>query len=248
MLETPLFLARAIYQLLRQRTRQPRQTELLAGVADRGYAVIPDYKSAEWCAAAAAQLPFTDPLIASQTQEDTRIFGAEKVGALARELGRDAQLNAFASAYAGGDESLIFCMANDVGPSKAYGSGGEWHRDGFRHELKALLYLTDVSEADGPFALVPRSHHTLAILRDTARVALGGKAGAMPTRLKDFGDGRAHTFTAKAGTLILFDTSCIHAGLPVRAGGRRLALTNYYGSAASIAANLAYYRQHVKLN
>lgn len=241
-----LFLARSIYQLIRQRKRQPRQVDLLASVAEHGFAVIEGFKSAEWCKA--IQLPFTDPAIASQTDQDTRIFGAEKVSSVAAQFAHDPQLITFASSYAGGSEALLFCMANDIGPSKGYGSGGEWHRDGFRHEMKALLYLTDVGVNDGPFALVPRSHHTLAILRDTLRIAISGKASPMPTRLKSFGDSRCNVFTAKAGTLILFDTSCIHAGLPVRPGGRRVALTNYYGSADSIAANLAYYRQHVKVN
>ena len=36
-----------------------------------------------------------------------------------------------------------------------------------------------------------------------------------------------HTFTAKAGTLILFDSSTIHRGAPITAG-TRYALTNYY--------------------
>jgi ectoine hydroxylase-related dioxygenase (phytanoyl-CoA dioxygenase family) len=38
-----------------------------------------------------------------------------------------------------------------------------------------------------------------------------------------------HIFlTGKAGTLILFDSSTIHAGAALKEGGRRYALTNYY--------------------
>jgi predicted 2-oxoglutarate/Fe(II)-dependent dioxygenase YbiX len=38
------------------------------------------------------------------------------------------------------------------------------------------------------------------------------------------------TATAKAGTLVLFDTNCIHRGKPIQSGFR-YAITNYYQDA-----------------
>jgi hypothetical protein len=165
-----------------------------------------------------------------------------------------------ASRYAGSSEALLFCMGNKVEYHEGvvYGSGGEWHRDSFKRELKAMLYLTDVGESDGPFSILRGSHRGANIANDTTRLAI--RRGRLPdisaTRLKDAGDylgkgrlDRMAVLTGGSGTLLLFDGSAIHTGSPPRPGGRaRIALTTYYCGKSDLESVRSYYRPLVKLN
>lgn len=229
-----------------------------------GYVVIPGYKPVDWCESARIELQaaLADPHKTSRHEEDLRVFGIERLSLRAAQFGSDSRLLRAATEYARSDEALVFCMANCVRhrDGVALGSGGEWHRDGYRRQMKALLYLTDVDPADGPFSVVERSHRAGQILRDS--LVLGAAIrrrlidGLMGTRLKDAGTrlgqrtpGRTKLLTGSAGTLILFDTSTIHTGTPPLSGGKeRLALTNYYVDAKSLPETLAYYRTAVTLN
>jgi hypothetical protein len=238
--------------------------ELIDKISDQGYVELPGYKSAEWCEAAREEFYRLSAVKARLTEhtEDSRIFGIESCAGRAAEFANDPFLLALAARYSRSDERLLFCMANRVSYREgvAYGSGGEWHRDGFRRELKAMLYLTDVDSRTGPFAVIRRSHRFTRILSDTSRLSgwlRRGEVGSISaTRLKSAGQkfeaasaGRTKTFVGSAGTLIVFDTSAIHAGLPPQPGGNeRLALTNYYCNAPDMARALEYYRAHVNLN
>lgn len=247
------FIANSAYQFLKQR-RWIRKSysgpyvSLVHEIGSQGFSVFPAYKSVDWCKATREEITqamHTDAV--TRTDEDLRIFGAEKVSAHAKEFASDPMLKEVASAYAGGDESLLFCMANHLTYREGrYGSGGEWHRDGFRRELKALIYLTDVTESDGPFGLVPHSHKPARMLLDSLRMLPWVSA---PTRLKDAGVRmNASRFPGKAGTMILFDASAIHTGWPIEPGGERVALTNYYCPANAVESVLSYYRGKVVLN
>lgn len=229
-----------------------------------GYLLIPGYKSAEWCDSARAELQaaLDNPQKTSLHAEDVRVFGIDHLSSYASQFGNDPKLLRAASEYARSQEALAFCMANRVTHRDgiALGSGGEWHRDGYRRQMKAMLYLTDVDPADGPFSVIERSHRAGQILRDSLVLGAAIKrrlvSGLMATRLKDAGarleqqiPGRRKVFAAPAGTLILFDTSTIHAGSPPEPGGKeRLALTNYYVDAKSLPETLDYYRGAVTLN
>ncbi len=246
------------------RTEGEDERDLITRISIDGYAVIPVFRSAKWCATAAEEVIrlMEDPTRRTEHSEDSRIFGIEKLSTLAADFAHDPFLGRLASRYANSQEHLLFCMANCVTYRNgvSYGSGGEWHRDGFRRELKAMLYLTDVGSGDGPFAVVRRSHRVRDLLTDSRRIARwirhGRIAGVTPTRLKDCGErfeglepGRNRVFTAAAGTLILFDTSALHAGLPPQSEGKeRIALTNYYCHAPEASATLEYYRRYINLN
>jgi hypothetical protein len=271
-----LFILRSIYQFLRQRRLlrwfAPRPAphddtarRLLADVARNGFVVLPGYKSAEWCRTARAEIEGIEDSENSEnseganagavthTLEDARIFAAEKLSPCAAEFARDPVLLELASTYAGSDETVLFCMANHVVyRDGTYGSGGEWHRDGFRREMKALIYLTDVTERDGPFGYVRFSHLIGAMLLTSIRVVLRilkGETDITANRLKDTGlKLDAEAFVADAGTVILFDTCGIHTGHALKAGGERYALTNYYAESSKTEEVMAYYRQYVKLN
>jgi hypothetical protein len=121
------------------------------------------------------------------------------------------------------------------------GSGEGWHRDAFLRQFKAILYLSDVGPKNGPFQFVKDSYQPGQVLRDIWK----GGLRYMQYRLSELevdriiegSPERLSTYTAKAGTLILVDTSSIHRGMPIQTG-TRYALTNYYFPAQNIDAAL----------
>lgn len=152
-------------------------------------------------------------------------------------LGANPRLLDLANAYLGMWSKLEYV---DVWYTQPAGtderlSSQRWHRDfNDRHLLKGFLYLVDVDEQAGPFEYVPRS-------------APGGELEALwPWRplgdnyppedeLTRQIDGRAVTFTAPKGTLILCNTAGFHRGGFATAKPRALA-TFTWDSPASLKA------------
>lgn len=114
------------------------------------------------------------------------------------------------------------------------GSGGGWHRDRTFYKYKyskAIIYLNDVDEKNGPFQYLEKSHHFMNIIKineylkkkssdkwfDDEEVIRSG----IKFNLK------INTYSAKAGDLIIFDATGIHRGKPLNSG-ERYAITNYY--------------------
>lgn len=120
-------------------------------------------------------------------------------------------------------------MANRVEAKKNnLGSGGGWHRDDINFQFKAIIYLCDVDNNNGPFQLLENSNTFLSMIKDSIK----SKFNILNTRIKNnnialLDQKRVKTITGKAGTLILVDTSLIHRGKPL-INGFRYALTNYY--------------------
>lgn len=110
------------------------------------------------------------------------------------------------------------------------GSGDGWHRDSpISPQYKAILYLTDVTESNGPFQYLPKSNSVENIIEI---------ANILGSKLSDYrytddnidkllGNGfEIKTFKAKKGTLILADTRGIHRGKTIEEN-YRIALTRY---------------------
>ena len=108
-----------------------------------------------------------------------------------------------------------------------------WHVDSFHPTMKAWLFLQDVGEADGPFGYAPGSH-----LRTARREALekrrsveasdpssrrkGGAFRFTAAELKQLHAGAPRRFPVKANTLVVADTSGVHARTPSAAPTARL--------------------------
>ena len=112
------------------------------------------------------------------------------------------------------------------------GSGGGWHRDNIQPTYKAMIYLTDVNKENGAFQMIKKSNKLKNLVRDYVYL---NKKNILNTRfsnheinnLIEHFDYTVQTLSANAGTVILFDGSCLHRGLPL-VKGARYALTNYY--------------------
>jgi len=104
----------------------------------------------------------------------------------------------------------------------------DWHIDSWLNQFKAFLYLSDVTDENGPFTYLLGSHKNEGyLLRKTFRSMRGEESTSVP----DAEAGRlgleAKAFTARKGTLLLADTKGIHQGGTLVRGDRS-ALVNYY--------------------
>lgn len=161
------------------------------------------------------------------------MFGVESVSAQLGEFHNDPFLKATGERL-GGTSLYNFATlgARIDATAENNGSGDGWHRDAHDFQFKAILYLSDVGPENGPFEYVSGSQKKWRAALDTA---VGDFAPAPNTRYEPAlvdrllsRYGRApDRFVAKAGTLLLVNTSGIHRGRPLQSGSR-YALTNYY--------------------
>jgi hypothetical protein len=208
--------------------------EWLRAVRARGYCVVPDYYDAETCRRAIAEL---ERLFAAHPEcvhrkSDVRIFGVEAGSPLLQRFGDDARLQQVARCVLREPAANAFTLGAriDYAPGNK-GSGEGWHRDSFVVQFKAILYLCDVERSTGPFELIADSEKLPRLLADMREGRLGLQqnriADAQVERLLQRDPSRLRTFTGRAGTLLLVNTSAIHRGRPIERGSR-YALTAYF--------------------
>ena len=116
---------------------------------------------------------------------------------------------------------------------------GRWHLDSFSRQLKVFVFLTNVTEASGPFEMIPGTQ----AMSFKMKKALGGHLitpkdiitkSRSYSKLKEeliesiLSQGyERKVFAVPAGTMALVDTSCVHRARPCTVG-ERYALTSYY--------------------
>lgn len=252
-----LDIARTVYHRGRQKPARwlhtraasnptPHEERLLAQLHQRGVAVIENYFTAERCQ---TLLKAVEDVFATHAAQlwrskeggDVRAYRADAAHSLIAEYAADPFLLQLAERYVGQPQVNFFTLANRVLPVEGnLGSGAGWHRDSAaEHQFKALLYLSDVGPENGAFQYVPGSHRVRSLVRSVMKGAA------------DFGQHRftdeqfqawsrsmgmaPQTFTGKAGTLLVADTSGVHRGSPIHSGSRH-ALTNYYYTQPQIEA------------
>lgn len=240
-----------VKQLLRPRAALPSQiADAVWALRRDGYCVVPNYYSADQCAFLRNEI---DRIIREQPDNvqkdprnsDYRIFGAENASAAIRGFHIDPMPLAAGEAYRRGRlKNFSTLAARLTAVPGNIGSGQGWHRDAFHFQYKSMIYLSEVGPANGPFQIMPGSHRGFNVVRDTLHGRLDPPpasriSDAQVTRLLSIDPSRATALPASAGTLILFDSSTIHRGMPIQTGAR-YALTNYYYPPSSI--NEALYR------
>lgn len=112
------------------------------------------------------------------------------------------------------------------------GSGGGWHRDSpIHHQTKAICYLTDVDENNGPFQYIPGSQKKLNVIKSYLyKLFKPGQFRFTESEIDkytEFTKSEVLDLVAPAGTLLFADTKGIHRGKPI-ISGRRYVLFCYY--------------------
>ncbi|MDF2529167.1 MAG: hypothetical protein K0Q57_47 [Gammaproteobacteria bacterium] len=210
----------------------PEQKAIFKHIKLKGYYVLPQFYSRAQCELLSQQVltMMLEQSAQIKNADDKRLFGAENFSADVLDFKNNSFLQEIASAVNQKPSSTAFVLAGMLGERIGGSSGAGWHRDSFFSQFKAMVYLTDVAAENGPFQILEGSHHLFEIIKDMFKA----KLRFMQNRLaEDEVKSLAHlgkrlkTFTAPAGTLILFNSSAIHRGSPIEAGSR-ISLTNYY--------------------
>ena len=136
----------------------------------QGYTIIYNYFSEDQCKKAAIDLKkaYENYPAFIAKSEDKRIFGIEQILPVARTLAQDGDFLELGELINQERTYCAFTLGNWLESGKGGSSGDGWHRDAFHSQYKALLYLTDVSEDNGPFELLPGSHHLASVLAGIA--------------------------------------------------------------------------------
>lgn len=115
---------------------------------------------------------------------------------------------------------------------------GRWHIDSFRRQYKIFLFLSDVTEASGPFEFIPGTQKMRFKLSMAAQ-GMYFRAGDMVSGTRGYSKLKEPLIEkvlmekpglpaiCNAGTIMVVDTSAIHRARPCFEG-TRYALTAYY--------------------
>lgn len=222
------------------------EKNILLEIKKNGYVVIPDFFDKSQCESCVNDMNFmfenNKEFIHQTDYSDARIFGAEYLSENINSFATHNLLKNLANAYNAVPTDCGFTLAGKISSSgHEYGSGGPWHRDSYFRQFKSLIYLTDVNENNGPFQIIRGSHKANQISQDTKSGKLESMQCTFPSDIVDKilkdDPTRLNTLTAKAGTVVLIDTSAIHRGTPLKEG-IRYALTNYFFEKTQINSHL----------
>jgi len=101
-------------------------------------------------------------------------------------------------------------------------SGGGWHVDNHNPQFKALLYLSNVTINNGPFAIISPPITS----KDYTPIS-SEKNTRFSDKIEIDYKNSIHYLTGNIGDVILVNTQNIHRGTVIKQG-IRLSLTNYY--------------------
>ncbi len=218
--------------------QRPDIAGILARIRSTGIAVVDGYWSTQRCAAGRAEI---DRLIATYPEfvktysagSDQRMFGVESASPLLATFHDDPFLRGLGELVGGFDLYNFATLGARIAAMPGNnGSGDGWHRDGHGFQFKSILYLSDVSDENGPFEFLSGSHKRWRAAFDTAIGSLPPPPNSrydpvMIDRMVGSRGTRVRYYPAKAGTLLLVNTSGMHRGRPL-VSGTRYALTNYF--------------------
>ena len=164
---------------------------------------------------------------------DHRINGMEYLSENVNKFISDDFLDKISKVYSNKEFLHKFCMGAKLKyKAENLGSGGGWHRDSLGFQYKAMLYLSDVDENSGPFEYFIGSHKSFFKFKNYILDFANGFKDIVrysDSKVDILKNKNKITCNAKAGTLILFNSSGLHRGKPIKKGVR-YALTNYYSN------------------
>ena len=216
-----------------------QQKEYLSILDSEGILIIPNYWESEKCDLVRNQLDdfiskHPEQLWIDDKQSDFRANGFNFKSSQVQEfLDNEFLLFILEKSQRRGPLTYRFTLGSKVIVKKDnLGSGGGWHRDSiWERQVKAMLYLDDVEEENGPFQYIRYSHNSLRTIYHMIKY----KFGYYKNRFKDSEieplvkseKNNLETVSGKKGTLVLFNSRAFHRGMPIKKGAR-YALTNYY--------------------
>lgn len=226
----------------------------LSLVGEQGYAVIENYLSTEECQKLRDEI---DRLIASKNvnvwrdeqDSDNRIYFSEKLSAIFSDFFNRPDLTGAMKSYTGYNSyDGLLLAARLTAKVGNLGSGGGWHRDSpVTHQFKAIVYLDDVDETNGPFQYIPKSNSKTSVLKAyLKKIFKPGQYRFSDDEVEQYckeSGSSVVSLTGRKGTLLLADTKGIHRGMPIEEGNRYTLFCYYWPT--EIPKHFDKYRQNI---
>jgi ectoine hydroxylase-related dioxygenase (phytanoyl-CoA dioxygenase family) len=216
------------------------RSKILPELSENGYYVINNFLDSDTCEKIITDI---DTFITKYPKEvydvknknsDFRLWGFEKYSINAKNFLEDERLKKIVINY--DTLSVInnsFVLAAKLVHTKDFlgSGGGEWHRDRTFRKFKyckALVYLNDVNDNNGPFQYIRGSHKLSFLIKNFIKKNYDySKNFFLDKEIEINFSNKISTFCKKRGTAIIFDGTGIHRGKPINQG-KRYAITNYY--------------------
>lgn len=166
-----------------------------------------------------------------------RLLDVDRISPTSKKFFDLDLVNQLAKAYVSKD-TISFQRMVEFKPLPGYTSVSDnWHFDDWKHRFKAFLYLSDVSNEEGPFTYLKGSHNQNLEWRKRKEVEYfiyGKQKGSYGYFLPDEVEYIKKKYNlkvaecnAEAGSLIIADTRGLHKGNVLRKN-HRLLLANYF--------------------
>jgi hypothetical protein len=206
-------------------------------VVEKGYSIVKGYKPESYVENVVSEIEniieTNDKIWRDDVGADNRIYFANHGSELIDDFYSDSSISDFVKIYEDSGSLVGFTLAAKISAkANNKGSGGGWHRDYFlRKQTKAILYLSDTAEENGPFQYLEGSHKygniKSYIEKYNFKFNQYRYSQKEVNQILDDTPNQLKTLTGKKGDLILVDTRGIHRGKPI-AESERYALTNYF--------------------
>lgn len=229
-----------------------KKEKILNELKTGGISIIENYYDEKYCKKAINEI--NTALIAHKnkvysnlkegTSGDQRLFKIENTSNSAKQFQEDRFINSILNAASNDKIESHFILGGKLTykENETKNSGGGWHRDSDLEQFKAMVYLNDLDESNGPFLFLQNSDlfdlerrpydQKLSILSKI--YIMLGKLKKNPPRYTDLtvqnylkkANIKPIEVVGKAGTIVLFNSTYLHRGKNIQ-NGTRYTFTNY---------------------
>jgi hypothetical protein len=214
------------------------ESKILVTLRKDGIAVIKNFYSKEQCREIINDIDYNiinkhSKLNVDAQKSDHRINGIEHLSENIRSFLNNNFLENISRVLSNREVLHKFTLGSKLKYTpNNLGSGSGWHRDSLGFQFKAMLYLSAVDEYSGPFEYFIGSHKRYFKLKNYFFNLLKGFSDIVRysnSKVETLDNNSKITCIGKSGTLILFNSSGLHRGAPIKKGSR-YAITNYYNN------------------
>ena len=153
--------------------KEKKFSVILENLNKNGYHVIPQYFSQKDCFKIQKEMrskfnTLKKKIRLDKEKSDHRLWLSEKYIKSIGRFNRDKFIKKISEEFMHTKMTILQTLANKIIYKKNnLGSGGGWHRDNYNPEFKAILYLSDVKNNNGPFQFIENSHKVKSIFKDS---------------------------------------------------------------------------------
>jgi len=199
--------------------------EILETLRQEGICILRNYWDKDKCELARKEILSIPFQTFSKGQGgDLRVRPAEPYSSCAKDFISDQFIIDVAKRYSDcHDPENIQANVVSFAENNPIDSGGGWHLDSLKPaQFKSMIYLTDVSEDNGPFMFLRGSK-----ARNSEMPFFSNFRLEESYIRNNFGDDKIVEVTGNAGTCVLFDSTYVHRGKEI-SEGIRIAMTTYW--------------------